>query len=103
MVESIVAALIIVDGHSSQTIDNYEKISISLDAIAAEKKLTDALVNWQKLVDNADARQLSRHTVRNQMRAPLHKSGCRNQVDFVWLVISLSSQFSDATPHGISD
>lgn len=101
--EPVVAALVIVGGHTSHAPDNFSKIAASFGATAAEQKLADALVKGQNLVDYADACQLSRHTVRNQMRALLHKSGCRNQVDFVRLIISLSSPFSDALPHGITD
>lgn len=101
--EPIVAAIVIVGGHSSQAPDNFQNIAASFGATTAEQRLADALVRGQNLVDYADARMLSRHTVRNQMRALLHKSGCRNQTDFVRLIISLSSPFNDAIPHEISD
>lgn len=101
--EPIVAALVIVGRHTGQAPDSFAKIAASFGATPAEQKLADALVRGQSLIDYADAHQLSRHTVRNQMRALLQKSGCRNQAGFVGLIISLSSPFSDATPHGIAD
>lgn len=101
--EPIVAAIVIVGGHAGEAVDNFKKIASSFGATAAEQRLADALVRGQNLVDYAASRRLSRHTVRNQMRALLHKSGCNNQTDFVRLVISLSSPFSDTAQRKILD
>lgn len=95
--DPVVAALVITSGCASEAPDNFQKIAASLGATPAEQKLADALVRGLSLSEFADTRKLSRHTVRNQMRALLHKSGSRDQTDFVRLIQSLASPFSEAS------
>lgn len=95
--DPICGALVITSGHTGLALQNYREIAGTFGATPAEQRLADALAQGQNLVDYAEMRSLSRHTVRNQMRALLHKSGCRNQTNFVRLMISLSSPFSQTS------
>jgi DNA-binding CsgD family transcriptional regulator len=65
----------------------------ALGATPAEAHLAQALMDGHTLNDYADAKQLSRHTVRNQMRALLSKTGMSSQMDFVRHLHQLSSPF----------
>ena len=62
-------------------------------ATAAEAALGAAVVAGLSLYDYADRQGLSRHTVRNQMRSLLLKSGAHNQARFVAMVLRLQSPF----------
>lgn len=88
--DPIVAAIIVTGGQAN---DDFRKIAASFGATVAEQKLADAVAQGHRLNDYADIRGLSRHTVRNQMRALLQKSNCANQTDFARLLLSLSSPF----------
>ncbi len=68
-------------------------IARSFGATPAEARIAQALMDGHSLYEFADANTLSRHTVRNQMRALLHKTGTRSQMDFVHLMHSLLSPF----------
>ncbi len=74
--------------------DDYGRIARSLGATPAESRLAQGLLDGQSLYDYADAKGVSRHTVRNQMRALLNKTNTANQMEFVRLMCSLSSPFS---------
>lgn len=89
--DPVVAAIVVAGGNAT---DDFRKIAASFGATVAEQKLADAVVRGQRLNDYADSQGLSRHTSRNQMRALLHKSSCKNQTDFARLVLSLASPFS---------
>ena len=52
----------------------------------AEVRLALAVLNDFSVAEYADANRLSRHTVRNQMRAVLRKSGTRKQSELVRLL-----------------
>ncbi|MFK8033937.1 MAG: helix-turn-helix transcriptional regulator [Hyphomicrobiales bacterium] len=88
--DPVVGAIIVTGGQAN---DDFCKIAASFGATVAEQKLADAVAQGQRLNDYADVRGLSRHTVRNQMRALLTKSNCENQTDFARLLLSLSSPF----------
>lgn len=68
-------------------------IAMSFGATPAEARLAQALLDGNSLYEFADASNLSRHTVRNQMRALLYKTGARNQANFIHLMHTLSSPF----------
>ena len=68
-------------------------IARGFGATPAEARIAQALMDGFSLYEYADANDLSRHTVRNQMRALLHKTGARNQADLIRLMYSLSSPF----------
>ena len=68
-------------------------IARSFGATPAEARIAQALMDGFSLYEYADANDLSRHTVRNQMRALLHKTGARNQADLIRLMYSLTSPF----------
>ncbi len=72
---------------------DYQRLAASLGATEAEARLAQALLDGYALYEYAEARGLSRHTVRNQMRALLHKTGTRNQTDFVRHLQRLASPF----------
>lgn len=74
---------------------SFARLARSLDASNAEARLAEALMSGATLYEYADANGLSRHTVRNQMRALLHKTGTRNQADFLRHLHRLSSPFTD--------
>lgn len=65
-----------------------------LGATAAEAELAASLCRGVSVGRYADERGLSRHTVRNQVRAMLHKCGARNQADLVQRLLRLSSPFT---------
>lgn len=71
----------------------YTDIVTGFGATPAEARIAQALMDGNSLYEFADANDLSRHTVRNQMRALLHKTGARNQADFINLMHSVSSPF----------
>jgi DNA-binding CsgD family transcriptional regulator len=74
--------------------DDYSKIARSLGATPAEALLAQGLLDGQSLYDYAELNSVSRHTVRNQMRALLHKTETANQMEFVRMMCRLSSPFS---------
>lgn len=79
-----VAGALVVTGFGGLSGDfSAERISQSFGATPAEAKLAGAVIRGQSLYEYADENALSRHTVRNQMRALLAKSGSRDQIDFV--------------------
>jgi DNA-binding CsgD family transcriptional regulator len=79
-----VAGAIVVTGSGGMG-DDYsaEGVARSFGATPAEAKLAGAVILGQSLYEFADRHGLSRHTVRNQMRALLAKSESRDQIDFV--------------------
>jgi len=62
-------------------------------ATTAESKLAAAVFRGLTLYEYAELNELSRHTVRNQMRALLAKAGVRSQQEFVLLMLKLDSPF----------
>lgn len=79
-----VAGAIVVTGYRGLSDDDSaEEVANSFGATPAEAKLAGALIRGQSLYEFADQHSLSRHTVRNQMRALLAKSGSRDQIEFV--------------------
>ncbi|MCR9138901.1 MAG: hypothetical protein NXI27_23060 [Alphaproteobacteria bacterium] len=79
-----VSGAIVIAGYGGLTDDaDAETIARSCGATPAEAKLAGAVVGGQSLYEFAERNSLSRHTVRNQMRALLLKMESRDQVDFV--------------------
>lgn len=58
----------------------------AFDFTYAEARLALAILNDGSIREYADANRLSQHTVRNQMRAVLRKSGARKQSELVRLL-----------------
>jgi DNA-binding CsgD family transcriptional regulator len=73
---------------------NFGHILSAFDATPAEAKLGEAVVCGVGLSDYADRKQLSRHTVRNQMQALLRKTDTKNQQDFIRKILTLDSPFT---------
>lgn len=92
--DPVVGVVVITGKFGIDGIDDLSIIAKSLGATPAEARLAKGVVGGLSLYDYADLNGLSRHTVRNQMRSLLFKSGTRNQVEFVSKVMSLTSPFS---------
>ena len=86
-----IAGAIVIAGANDLADRSYADLARGLGATAAEARLAEALLGGESLYDYADRRGLSRHTVRNQMRALLLKSGTRNQTDFMRTMLHLAS------------
>jgi len=94
-----VAGAIVIAGRGGLNGDvGVESIARSFGATPAEAKLAGAIVRGQSLYEFADRMGLSRHTVRNQMRALLSKSGARDQTDFVRTIHQRLSPFKTHEP-----
>lgn len=91
--DDVAGAIIITGALGLSQTDAFGMLARSLGATAAEVQLAEALLNGSSLYEYAERNTLSRHTVRNQMRSLLQKSGCRNQADFVGLMHRLASPF----------
>lgn len=76
------ALLFLIDPRE-ETIAPEISIKTALGITAAEAKLAAALLQGVSPDEFADERQLSKHTVRNQMRSLLAKTGMRRQIDLV--------------------
>lgn len=96
-----VAGAIVIAGFGGLNGDvSVESIARSLGATPAEAKLAGAVVRGQSLYEFADQNGLSRHTVRNQMRALLSKTESRDQIDFVRTIHLRMSPFKTHGPAG---
>lgn len=81
----------------------FKTVAVSLGASPAEAQLADALMRGLSLYEYADANKLSRHTVRNQMRALLHKTDTRNQAECMLLLARMLSPFSSHLGDSLQD
>lgn len=91
--DPVAGALVVTGPFGEPDAASMEKIARCLGATPAEARLAGAIAAGRSLYDYADDNDLSRHTVRNQMRVLLAKSGCRNQADFVRRLLALTSPF----------
>ncbi|WP_421724265.1 helix-turn-helix transcriptional regulator [Bauldia sp.] len=91
--DPITAALVVAGGYSQDSARDFGRIAHSFGATPAEAKLAAALMLGETLSDYADRNRLSRHTVRNQMRALLQKSGAGSQGSFIRRMGYLASPF----------
>ncbi len=73
---------------------SYEQLASTFGATPAEARLAAAIMTGQSLNEYAEANTLSPHTVRNQMRALLQKTGTRNQADFIRRLAGFRSPFT---------
>ncbi len=92
--DPVVGAIVITGELGLEHQENYCQLAQALGATPAESQLAEAIMAGQSLYDYAEANALSRHTVRNQMRALLHKTGTDNQMAFVRRMHTLSSPFT---------
>ena len=74
---------------------NIHQIACSFGATPSEAKLAAALISGISLYEYAERQCISKHTVRNQMRALLAKAGVRNQQEFILLALKYQSPFSN--------
>ena len=75
---------------------SYKRLARVLGATPAVAKLAAALLDRQSLKDYEEETGLSPHTVSNQMRALLHKTGSRSQAEFVRKLLRLQSPFENS-------
>lgn len=78
---------------SFETKHNVGAVAQALGFTPAETGLAEAVMRGISLNEYADSLQLSRHTIRNQMRALLVKSKSRNQQEFIITMNHLASPF----------
>jgi DNA-binding CsgD family transcriptional regulator len=74
--------------------DDFGQIVSSFGVTSSETKLAKALLDGLSLYDYAGLNGLSRHTVHNQMRALLAKTGTGNQAEFIRNIMLLASPFT---------
>jgi DNA-binding CsgD family transcriptional regulator len=91
--DPIAGAFVIAGARGLDLSSSFNELAMSFGATQAEARLAQALMGGSSLYEFADLHNLSRHTVRNQMRALLHKTGARNQMDFVNRMHAVSSPF----------
>lgn len=89
--DPVVGAIVVSGAFGLENDPGYRRLALSLGATEAEARLAQSLMDGNTLYEYADSRGLSRHTVRNQMRALLHKTDTRNQTDFVRRLQRLAS------------
>lgn len=92
--DPVVGALVICSSDGLEAQPAYGKLIEGFGATPAETTLAEALLSGMSLYDYASLNKLSRHTVRNQMRALLTKTQTRNQTEFVHNMLQLASPFS---------
>lgn len=88
-----VGVLVIAGAAGLQQECEYGQLAQLLGATPAEARLAEAIMAGQSAYDFADANKLSRHTVRNQMNALLHKLDVSSQSGLVRKLYQLSSPF----------
>ena len=90
--DSVAGALIVAGQFSTARTEDFATVLRAHGATAAETRLGQAVCDGLPLQDYAQRHALSLYTVRNQMRVLLHKTGSRNQADFMrHLHLQLSS------------
>lgn len=91
--DPVSGAIVITNPHSMGATKSSDGLSKMIGATPAEARLAGALLQGELLGEYADRMNLSRHTVRNQMRSLLQKSGTRTQADFVRQMLAAASPF----------
>lgn len=89
--DPVSGAILIANPRQLGTAGAIETLAETHGATPAEARLAAALVKGESLNAYADRKSLSRHTVRNQLRALLHKTGTRSQADFIRHMLTVSS------------
>lgn len=92
--DPVVGAVVVTGGHAFGNPNGVSRLARSFGATPAEAKLAQSVYFGMNLNEYADAHELSRHTVRNQMRSLMHKFGCRGQLELLHYISSLLSPFS---------
>lgn len=89
--DPVAGALVIASRQHQATQQGFARLAQCQGATPAEARLAEALVGGETLSEYADRKKLSTHTVRNQMRALLHKTGTKTQADFIRQLLQSSS------------
>ena len=90
-------AFVLTGAFGTDSVSNHVMLARKLGATPAEAALAGAVMSGETLSEYAERHKLSRHTVRNQMRALLHKTDSKNQTDFVRRMYLFSSPFAGQT------
>ncbi len=91
--DPVVGCFVITGLGGVEELDTVRMLISGFRATRAEARLGQALLSGQSLYEFAEQNSVSRHTVRNQMRALLHKTGSRNQADFIRKISAFISPF----------
>lgn len=91
--DPIAGAIIVTGANGLKCGKSCGALALALGATPAETRLAVALMDGETLNGYADAHGLSVHTVRNQLRALLHKTGTKGQSDLVRYFLRLMSPF----------
>ena len=89
-------ALVVTGQFGLEGPDTFDQLALAFGATPAEARLAQALCEGLSLSEYADLHNLSRHTVRNQLRRLLQKTDTHSQSDFVRRMFRLLSPFEDA-------
>lgn len=92
--DPVAGAIIISSPDGLGVTPDYSQIISAFGATKAEIRLAQALIKGQSLNDYADQNNLSRHTVRNQMRSLRLKTDSTDKTDFIRKMHNLASPFS---------
>ena len=93
--DPVVGAIVVTGQLGMGRANDFAKIASAFGASPAEARLANAVMLGGSLNDYADKHRLSRHTVRNQMRALLQKSGTHSQSEFIVKLMAHASPFAD--------
>ncbi|MCR9137472.1 MAG: helix-turn-helix transcriptional regulator [Alphaproteobacteria bacterium] len=91
--DPIVGLVVVAGAAGSSRGGEFGQLAELFGATPAEVRLAEAIMAGQSAYEYADARQLSRHTVRNQMSALLQKLDVTSQSGLVRKLHQLSSPF----------
>ena len=91
--DAVIGAYVVTNLEGLEGRDDMQRLIQSFGATTAEARLGAAVLSGQSLYDYADHNRVSRHTVRNQMRALLQKTDSASQADFVSRLLRLASPF----------
>ena len=92
--DPVVGAVVVTGGQPVGNSKGANRLARSFGATPAEARLAQAAYDGLNLNEYADAHNLSRHTVRNQMRSLTHKFGCRGQLELLQYISRLLSPFT---------
>ncbi len=92
--DPVAGALVITGSFGLNGGQDFTEIAEALGASRAEARLAAGLMRGLTLYQFADANNLSRHTVRNQIRALFAKTGTSSQMQLVQKLHSLASPFN---------
>jgi DNA-binding CsgD family transcriptional regulator/PAS domain-containing protein len=87
------AAAVWISNPDDRFVSRSARIRALFGLTSAEASLASEIAGGMSLAEIADARNISRHTVRNQLKSIFAKTGARAQADLVRLVLSCPDLF----------